>query len=140
MLSKSTSSLSKDLGQFFLRVSSGLLLLCVHGMPKLLNWRTEILHIDDPLHLGNGLTLFCAIFAEVICSIFIILGLYTRLATLPILFLLFVAMIVVHAGWTLEQGQFGWLLIISFGSIALIGPGRYAIDAWRAKLASDKME
>ena len=31
--------------------------------------------------------------------------------------------------WTIEQGQFGWLLVVIFVTIALAGPGRWSIDA-----------
>ena len=82
--------------------------------------------------LGWGLAfanvaLACALFAEVLCPLAIMAGVWTRLACLPLLFLLLVSMLLVHADWTLEQGQFGWLLIILFSTIALTGPGRFVV-------------
>jgi putative oxidoreductase len=38
-------------------------------------------------------------------------------------------MVLVHPDWSIEQGQFGWLLVIVFGTIALSGAGRYSVDA-----------
>jgi putative oxidoreductase len=73
--------------------------------------------------------LWCALFAEVVCPVFIALGLFTRLAALPVVFLLAVSMVLVHPDWSIEQGQFGWLLVIVFGTIALSGAGRYSVDA-----------
>jgi putative oxidoreductase len=116
-----------DMGLLFLRLSGALLVLLIHGWPKLLNWQTEVQLIDDPLHLGKAVTLACALFAEILCPLAIMAGVWTRLACLPLLFLLLVSMLLVHADWTLEQGQFGWLLIILFSTIALAGPGRYVI-------------
>ncbi|TWI67649.1 putative oxidoreductase [Pseudoduganella lurida] len=118
-----------DAGLLYARLAGAALLLWVHGLPKLLHWQHELAHIDDPLHLGRGVTLLCALFAEVVCAVLIALGLFTRLATLPVLFLLLVSMVVVHADWTIEQGQFGWLLLIVFGTLALAGGGRYSLDA-----------
>ena len=46
------------------------------------------------------------------------------LACLPVLFLLGVSMVLVHPDWSIEQGQFGWLLLIVFGTIALAGAGK----------------
>ena len=43
-----------------------------------------------------------------------------------VLFLLGVSMVLVHPGWSIEQGQFGWLLLIVFGTIALAGAGRWS--------------
>ena len=116
-----------DLGLLFLRLSGAFLVLLIHGWPKLLHWQTELQLIDDPLHLGKAVTLACALFAEVICPLAIMAGVWTRLACLPFLFLLLVSMLLVLAKWTLEQGQFGWLLIILFSTIALAGPGRFVV-------------
>ena len=116
-----------DFGLLFLRISGALLVLYVHGLPKLLHWQSEMQHIDDPLHLGSGVTLLCALFAEIVCPLLVMLGLWTRLACLPFLFLLLVSMLIVHSDWSVEQGQFGWLLMMVFATIALSGPGKFAL-------------
>jgi putative oxidoreductase len=85
-------------------------------------------NIEDPFHLGANLTLMLAIFAEVVCPLLIVAGLLVRLACLPILFLLWVSMLIVHPQWTLFEGQFGWLLLIVFTSIFIAGPGRLALN------------
>jgi putative oxidoreductase len=118
----------QDWGLLFLRVSASLFLLWVHGLPKLLNYSTQLQVIEDPFHLGANLTLVLAIFAEVLCPLLIIAGLLARLACLPILSVLLVAMVVVHPQWSLEEGQFGWLLLILFTSIFIAGPGRLALN------------
>lgn len=118
-----------DAGLLFARLTGALLVLYVHGLPKLLHFSDELAHIDDPLHMGRALTLYCAIFAEVLCPVLVALGLLTRLASLPLLFLLLVSMLLVHPDWSIADGQFGWLLIIVFGTIALSGAGHYSIDA-----------
>jgi putative oxidoreductase len=118
----------QDLGLLFLRVSASLFLLWVHGLPKLLNYSAQLQVIEDPFHLGANLTLMLAIFAEVLCPLLIIVGLLVRLACLPILSVLLVAMLVVHPQWSIEEGQFGWLLLILFTSIFIAGPGRLAFN------------
>ncbi|MGB9991969.1 DoxX family protein [Massilia sp. SM-13] len=118
-----------DAGLLFARIAGAALLLWVHGLPKLLHWQEELAHIDDPLGMGRGLTLACALFAEIVCPLLVAVGLFTRLATLPVLFLLLVSMLLVHPEWSIAEGQFGWLLLIVFGTIALSGAGRYSIDS-----------
>ncbi|AZF15819.1 DoxX family protein [Pseudomonas sp. R3-18-08] len=113
----------QDVGLLFLRVSGALFLLWVHGLPKLLNYSEQLKLIEDPFHLGAPLTLLLAIFAEVLCPLLIIAGVWTRLACLPILAVLVIALLVVHPEWTLFEGQFGWLLMIIFTSILIAGPG-----------------
>jgi putative oxidoreductase len=118
---------AQDLGLLFLRASGALFLLFVHGLPKLLNFKAQLSLIEDPFHLGAPLTLSMAIFAEVLCPLLILTGVLARLACLPILFLLLVALVVVHSDWSVDQGQFGWLLIIIFTSVLIAGPGRLAL-------------
>jgi putative oxidoreductase len=120
--------LGPNAGLLFLRFAGSALLLYVHGLPKLLHYGAELQRIDDPLHLGRGLTLLLALFAEILCPLLVAAGWLTRLACLPILFLLFVSLALVHPDWNIATGQFAWLLIIVFGAIALAGPGEYSID------------
>ncbi|WP_454867953.1 DoxX family protein [Pseudomonas farris] len=119
---------AQDVGLLFLRVSGGLFLLWVHGLPKLLDFSAQLQLIEDPFHLGAHLTLSLAIFAEVLCPLLIIAGVLVRLACLPILFVLLVALLVVHPQWSVAEGQFGWLLLILFTAVFIAGPGRLALN------------
>ncbi|MBB6290129.1 MULTISPECIES: DoxX family protein [unclassified Pseudomonas] len=118
----------QDLGLLFLRGSGALFLLWVHGLPKLLNYSEQLKLIEDPFHLGAHITLLLAIFAEVLCPLLIIAGVLVRLACLPILAVLLIAMVVVHPEWTLLEGQFGWLLLIIFTTLLISGPGRLVLS------------
>jgi putative oxidoreductase len=118
---------ARDIGLLFLRVSGGLFLLWMHGLPKLLDFTAQLQLIEDPFHLGSHLTLILAIFAEVLCPLLIVAGLLARLACVPILFVLLVALLVVHPQWSVAEGQFGWLLLILFATVLIAGPGRLVI-------------
>ncbi|KNH27014.1 LysR family transcriptional regulator [Pseudomonas syringae] len=119
---------AQDVGLLFLRVSGGLFLLWVHGLPKLLDFSAQLQLIEDPFHLGAHLTLSLAIFAEVLCPLLIVAGVLVRLACLPILFVLLVALLVVHPQWSVAEGQFGWLLLILFTAVFIAGPGRLVLN------------
>jgi putative oxidoreductase len=119
---------ARDVGLLFLRVSGGLFLLWVHGLPKLLDFSAQLQLIEDPFHLGSHLTLILAIFAEVVCPLLIVAGVLARLACVPILFVLLVALLVVHPQWSVAEGQFGWLLLILFATVFIAGPGRLALN------------
>ena len=126
-MNASTDERARDIGLLFLRVSGGLFLLWVHGLPKLLDFTARLQLIEDPFHLGSHLTLILAIFAEVLCPLLIVAGVLARLACLPILFVLLVALLVVHPQWSVAEGQFGWLLLILFATVLIAGPGRLVI-------------
>ena len=125
------------LGLLFMRITAAFLLLFIHGLPKLLDWSGELQRIEDPFGLGAPLTLGLAIFAEVLCPLLLLLGIAARLACLPVLAVLLVALVVVHPDWTLEQGQFAWLLVALYGGLALTGPGAYSLSAliWQRNFA-----
>ncbi|MDH2066979.1 DoxX family protein [Pantoea sp. GD03673] len=120
-------------GLFFLRLTGSMLLLQVHGLPKILHFSEELTRIEDPFGLGPMMSLLPAIVAEVICPVFILTGWGSRVACLPIIAVLLVAMLVVHPGWTLAEAQFGWLLLIIFTTLAITGPGGWRIGAAHAQ-------
>jgi len=124
----STRMPTPNIGLLYLRLTAAALLVHVHGLPKLLHFGSQRQQIGDPMHLGRGLTLGFALFAEIACPLAIAIGWRTRLASLPILVLLLVSMLLVHPDWSIAEGQFGWLPIVAFGAIALAGRGRYSLD------------
>ena len=116
-----------DLGLLFLRLAGSFMLFYVHGLPKLLHYAHELTVIEDPFGLGPTVSLWAAIFAEALCPLLIAAGLFTRLACLPIIGVLLVAMLAVHPDWSIAEGQFGWLLPVIFTAIALCGPGQWRV-------------
>lgn len=115
------------LALLLMRVGAGLLLLVIHGLPKLWHWQTELTVIEDPFGLGAVLTLSFAVFAEVICALLLILGIWARLACVPILAVLLVSVTLVHPEWSLAEGQFAWLMIVLFGGLSISGAGPYRV-------------
>ena len=57
---------ASDVALCWLRISGCLMLMSVHGLPKLLHFQRELGLIEDPFGIGSGLTLSLAIFAEVL--------------------------------------------------------------------------
>lgn len=112
-----------DIAFLFLRVSGSFFILILHGMPKIFSYSEELKIIEDPFGIGSGVTLMLAIFAEVFCPIFIIIGVFTRLACIPIIFLLLVSLLVVHPSWSIQEAQFAWLYVIIFLTIIISGSG-----------------
>ncbi|MFI8479247.1 DoxX family protein [Pseudomonas sp. NPDC078700] len=127
-----------DWALLFMRVSVSLLLLKVHGLPKLLHFSQQVQVIEDPFGLGGAMTVSLAVFAEVLCPLLIIFGVFTRLACLPVIVLLLVSLLLVHPQWSLEEGQFAWLLLILFTALTIAGGGRIAagrsVFAWQNSL------
>ena len=82
----------------------------------------------DPIGMGMTLSLVMAVFAEFACSILIILGFGTRLATLPLLFTMLVAVTVVHAADPFAVKELAALYGIVYLTLTIAGAGKYSID------------
>lgn len=67
LMKKNLASPPVDLELFFLRLTGSLLLLYVHGLPKVFNFSEELTRIEDPFGFGPYMSLIPAIIAEVIC-------------------------------------------------------------------------
>lgn len=117
-----------DVGLLFLRVSAGGLLLFGHGLGKLLGYSTYVTQFPDPLGMGATFTLLVAIFAEFFCALLVIIGLSTRLATLPIIGTLLTAAVIVHAADPWSKKEFALLYAVPFIAILLTGPGTFSLD------------
>lgn len=117
----------KNLSLLILRLSGGLMIL-THGYPKFLKILNGDFSFADPLGLGQEVSLVSAVFAEFICAILVILGLYTRLASVPVLFTMLVAALIVHSDDPFARQELGLLYATIFTVTALNGGGNYSLD------------
>lgn len=84
----------------------------------------------DPIGIGVGTSYYMAAFAEGVCAILLILGLFSRIATL-ILTINFLVIFIFHAfmvgdGFAVLELRFFYLF--SFIALTLTGPGRWSLD------------
>ena len=81
------------------RIVFGLLLMS-HGIAKLQNFEALSATFPDPLGVGGRVSLMLAVFGEVVCSAGCVVGLFYRLALIPMAFTMCVAFFAVHGGDT----------------------------------------
>ncbi|HEY4967527.1 MAG TPA: DoxX family protein [Puia sp.] len=115
------------------RVATGLLLLIGHGLPKISKFSEMAPNFYDPFRIGHRLSLILVILAELFCSMFIILGLFTRIAALIIVINLFVAVFVFQHGMPLKNVELGAIFLTSVFTIMIVGPGRVSVDGMMGK-------
>jgi len=115
------------------RVVTGLLLLFNHGLPKISGYYTLVGNFYDPLRIGHRLSLILVILAELFCSMFIILGLFTRIAAMVIVINLSVAVFIAQHGDPLKNVELGAMYLTSVFTIMILGPGRVSVDGMMGK-------
>ncbi|MCC7526834.1 MAG: DoxX family protein [Chitinophagaceae bacterium] len=124
-------SLGHDTGLLIFRVVFGLVLIYGHGFEKLtVIFSGQEIQFMDPIGIGAGTSYFLAAFAEGICAMLLVLGLFSRVAT-SILSMNFLVIFIFHAfmvgdGFAILELRFFYLF--SFIALTLTGPGKLSLD------------
>lgn len=119
-----------SLALLLLRLAVGVLML-THGYGKLLHlFGDDPIQFADPIGIGVTASLVLAVFAEVVCSVFLISGFATRLSAIPLLITMLVAALIVHAPDAFGRKELPLLYGAVYLAIALAGAGKYSVDNW----------
>jgi putative oxidoreductase len=78
---------------------------------------------------SKGLT----VFAELFCSIFVVVGLFTRFALIPLIICMVVIVFVVHSGDPFGDKESGLIYLLMYLTLFLTGPGKYSLDRMMGK-------
>lgn len=119
-----------DVVFFILRIAVGILML-THGLDKFSAlFGSEPIQFPDPIGLGAATSLALAVFAEVFCSILIILGLATRFAAVSLLITMLIAALIFHADDPFGKQELPLLYVSIYFVIIAVGAGKISIDNW----------
>lgn len=103
-------------------------MMLTHGGPKFMRLLSGNLKFGDPLGIGSEVSFVLVVFAEFFCSILLLLGLGTRLATIPLIITMLVALLIAHAADPVTDhiNILGYLAVYAllFG----MAGGRYSLD------------
>jgi putative oxidoreductase len=114
----------------FLRIVVGVFML-THGYGKFLMLTGDSpVKFADPLGMGVTLSLVLTVLAEFLCSIFLIIGVVTRLSAIPLLITMLVAALIVHSPDAFTRKELPLLYVTIYTVIAIAGAGKYSVDNW----------
>lgn len=117
----------QSLGLLVLRVSVAAMMM-THGVNKLQNFSAMSGEFPDPIGLGSTVALGLVVFAEFFCSILLALGLATRLATIPLIVTMLVAILVAHKADPFSGKEMACLYLAIYVTLLATGPGQFALD------------
>lgn len=138
LLSVDQTIANRDTAILLLRITIGALMLS-HGIPKLMSLFSENIQFPSIFGLGAELSLALAVFAEVICSLLIMLGIGTRLATIPLITTMLVAIFHVHANDPFAKQEIGVLYLLPYVILFIAGSGKYSIDYFLQKKSAPSL-
>lgn len=116
-----------DLALLLLRIIAAGAML-THGYPKFLRILSGNFKFGDPIGLGPELSLILVTFAEFLCSIFLIIGLKTRISAFFLIFTMGVACFVAHGDDPFSKQELPLLYFSIFLTIFLTGGGKYSLE------------
>ncbi|MEO5942606.1 MAG: DoxX family protein [Ferruginibacter sp.] len=115
-----------------LRLTLGIMIMH-HGYEKLTNFNQTAGFMPSLFGMSNTISAALVIFAEFFCGLFVVIGLFTRLATIPIIITLCVALFKVHNAHVFAEGERAVIYIGGFIVLLLVGAGRVSIDGMTGK-------
>lgn len=110
----------------FVRLFFGALFL-MHGLDKMMNFNQLSVTYPSVFGLGSYTTLMLSIFCEFACSIFLMVGMLTRIILIPMVVSMAVAFFDIHDGM-MPEGELSLIYLIVFFVLFVTGPGRYSVD------------
>jgi putative oxidoreductase len=116
-----------DVALLLLRLTFGLM-MALHGWQKLRNFSQMSQVFSDPFGLGPAPSLALAIFAELICSMLLVVGFLTPLALAPLLVTMLVAIFYAHAADPWQKKELAAAYLAVYATLICSGPGRYSLD------------
>lgn len=108
--------------------------MLTHGLPK---FNQLIAGEGDDfrtiLGMGPVLALTMTVFAEALCSVLIGLGLFTRLAAIPLIITMMVAAFIAHAPDPFGRKEMALLYMLIYITLLVLGSGKYSLDYLMSK-------
>lgn len=135
LLSTKYSAGAFSAAMLLLRLGLGILMIHA-GYQKLINF-DKMLHTPPGfmnfLGIGSTMSLALLVFAEFFCSMFLILGLFTRFAAIPLIIATCVMVFKAHNSEVFGDGQTAALYLTGYLVLLFVGPGRVSVDSMIGK-------
>lgn len=124
-----------DKGILVLRLSMGIG-MATHGWAKYANFSQYAQQFPDLLGIGPAGNLALAVFAELICAVFVTFGVFTRLAAIPVIITMATAFFVVHGADPFAKKEMAFLYLTGYLAIFFLGSGAFSLGK---KYLADKL-
>jgi putative oxidoreductase len=104
-------------------------LMLMHGLPKLsMLFSGAPVQFPPVMGLSAELSLALVVLAEVGCSLLLLAGFATRLATIPLIVTMLVAVLLIHGADPISIKEPALLYLLVYTVLLFGGSGKYSVD------------
>lgn len=118
---------------FVFRIALSLELMIAHGLKKLGVGVSEAEKVPNPLNLPEAFNSLFADAANLVFPVFVIFGICTRIAVLPILAVTLTGYFILHWNDALLIKDTPFMYSLCYLFLLFAGPGKYSIDHYLRK-------
>ena len=105
-------------------------LMIPHGYDKLIHFDEYKIQFISFMGFSMPFSLGLTVFAEFFCAILLVLGLFTRLAAIPLIITMLVALFIANHGDISGKGQEAGLFLFGYLALLITAGGKYSLDDW----------
>ena len=127
LISTGYTDFTFNLATFINRLGLGILMI-PHGFDKLVHFMQYKKDFMNFFGLGSTISLALVVFAELFCSVFLIMGLFSRVVAAILIVEMLVVVFNAHHGEIFGDDEHGMLYLTGYIAIILIGPGKASLD------------
>ena len=118
----------KEFSLLFLRVVFGGLMLFNHAISKFEKLGSLPIKFPDPLGIGSDISLYLTLFSEGLCSVLLILGLFTRWVSIPLIFTMGMAAFYIHISDPINVKEASLTYLAAYIVLLAYGGGKFSLD------------
>lgn len=105
------------------------LMMLTHGLPKMASlFSGNPVQFPPVMGMSPELSLGLTVFAEVFCSILLLVGFTTRLAAIPLMITMLIAVLVIHGADAFAKKEMAVHYLVAYIVLFIAGSGKYSID------------
>lgn len=123
--------MSANWALFILRVALGALVFINHGIEKLFTFNSMLEIFPDPIGIGKFPSLIFALISDGICSVLMVLGLFTRISAFLLCINLLAAFVLFHNFQITDvHGELVAIYFVITIIVLFYGPGKISVDTF----------
>jgi putative oxidoreductase len=116
-----------NLGLLFIRIAAGAGMM-THGWAKFQNFESISTQFPALLPIGASGNLALVVFAELFCAALLVIGLFSRLALIPLIITMAVAFFYVHGADPFDKKELAFFYLVTYCGLFFTGMGSYAVQ------------